>query len=319
MAIHRANVRAAHLQSCVDAGRFLVSGPRPGIQAGDLILLQLTRGDAGRLGKLHDRIENALVVDHLEPDVNDEAASLWPDYRPPRPHLVFASAVLPVEPVSLEPPKFNSYDYQANPARLSIVDEAGIAPYLDWPHATPRDARSRRAGDDRATDTGFIADLRMIDGFGDAYVWTKPSPRAASLPFAVDPDKIDRGTLGHVVTQHALADFLSRRGIEPRRPRVPRDPDFDIGWRHRGFTYVGEVKSLTKANETKQLRLGLGQVLDYQDELLAHEPNVLAVLIVERRPTDDRWLLLCQRLGVLIIWPEVFDSGLSPVLDKQDG
>jgi hypothetical protein len=100
---------------------------------------------------------------------------------------------------------------------------------------------------------------------------------------------------------------------------VPRDPDFDIGWRHRGFTYVGEVKSLTKANETKQLRLGLGQVLDYQDELLAHEPNVLAVLIVERRPTDDRWLLLCQRLGVLIIWPEVFDSGLSPVLDKQDG
>jgi hypothetical protein len=61
-------------------------------------------------------------------------------------------------------------------------------------------------------------------------------------------------------------------------------------------------------NEDKQLRLGLGQVLDYQDQLMARHSRVRAVLAVERRPTDDRWLQLRERHEVTLVWPETFGT-----------
>lgn len=32
-------------------------------------------------------------------------------------------------------------------------------------------------------------------------------------------------------------------------------------------------------------------------------PGVLAVLWVERKPTERRWIDLCQRVGVILAWP----------------
>lgn len=140
--------------------------------------------------------------------------------------------------------------------------------------------------------------------FGTPYRRVDESTTArVPQPFSVDPNVVDRGTRGHKRTQNFLADFLIGLGIEPQSPG-PGDPDFDIGWRAGGTWFVAEVKSLTAANESRQLRLGLGQVLDYHDELARGTAEVQAVLMVERNPDNPRWAQICQRHGVILAWPE---------------
>lgn len=125
-------------------------------------------------------------------------------------------------------------------------------------------------------------------------------------PFEIDPDAVDRGNVGHRKTQNALADHLLATGREPLSYQRGVDPPFDLAWRENGTLYVVEVKSLTPANEERQMRLGLGQVLRYAHQLRAHEASVVAVLAVEREPEDSTWADCCDSLGVLLSWPGVF-------------
>jgi hypothetical protein len=128
---------------------------------------------------------------------------------------------------------------------------------------------------------------------------------AARDPFETDPAKIERGTRGHATTQNALADFLHAHGDEPRSP-APDDPDFDLAWVRGRVLFIAEVKSLTRANEEKQLRLGLGQVLRYRHLLASAHQNVVAVLVAEREPADLSWCDVCDGLGVVLVWPPAF-------------
>jgi hypothetical protein len=124
-------------------------------------------------------------------------------------------------------------------------------------------------------------------------------------PFTIDPDKIDRGLQGHARTQNALADWLLAQEIGPESPGG--SPNFDLAWLVGTTRFVAEVKSLTNANVTQQLRLGLGQVLDYSEILASTARVVVPVLVVEYEPPDDRWHRLCDRLGVVLVWPGSFD------------
>lgn len=126
-------------------------------------------------------------------------------------------------------------------------------------------------------------------------------------PFPVDPDDIDRSNRGHALTQTALHDFVVSLGFEPRSWDA-HEPRFDVAWDSIAVTYVAEVKSLTARNEHLQLRLGLGQVLDYQDALTTKNRRVIAVLAVEREPKDMRWLNICARQGVVLVWPGHFEG-----------
>ena len=79
-----------------------------------------------------------------------------------------------------------------------------------------------------------------------------------------------------------------------------------------------DVKSLSASNEEKQLRLGLGLVLRYQDTLRRQQPmSVEAVLMVEREPTDSTWLDLCERVGVLLLWPNHLNDVLGQGGDNR--
>lgn len=152
---------------------------------------------------------------------------------------------------------------------------------------------------------------RRKAALGDPYVPADESLATAPRdPFSPDPDTIDRGLRGHATTQNKLAAFLAKRGVQPRRPK-PAEPDFDLAWTSGSWWYVAEIKSLLGTNEAKQLRLGLGQVLDYQDQLMTRHSQVRAVLAVERRPADDRWLHLCERHEVTLVWPETFETVLE--------
>ena len=130
-------------------------------------------------------------------------------------------------------------------------------------------------------------------------------------PFSVDPALVERASRAHAATQNALADYVLELGYAPMSPDVD-DPNFDLVWRASTAWWVAEVKSLSSANEEKQLRLGLGQVLRYQDTLRRHQAlPVEAVLMVEREPTDSSWLKLCERIGVLLLWPDRLDEVLG--------
>ena len=111
-----------------------------------------------------------------------------------------------------------------------------------------------------------LAPLPAPDAADHAYT---PPPRGGEAPkslvFETDPDKIDRGTTAHKDTQDALAEALRNASLKPRSPKLA-DPAFDIAWRDddtEGAAFICEVKSLTDENETGQVRLAIGQVLDY--------------------------------------------------------
>jgi hypothetical protein len=128
-------------------------------------------------------------------------------------------------------------------------------------------------------------------------------PPSQRDPFEVDPTIVDRGVRGHRHAQNALADHLERLGIEPRSP-TSNEPQYDLGWTtDDGLIWIAEVKSLTRKNEERQLRLGLGQLLRYRNLLSRPQAPAQAVLMIEREPTDASWLTLCAALDVLLTWP----------------
>lgn len=128
---------------------------------------------------------------------------------------------------------------------------------------------------------------------------------AQSDPFARDPNEMDRALAAHAKTQNALHAFLKRHNCSAWSPAAD-EPDFDLAWRKSKVLWVGEIKSLAFGNEVRQLRLGLGQVLHYQDLLLVTEREVRAALVLPNAPQDRRWVDLCLRHGVVLVWPETF-------------
>ncbi len=128
-------------------------------------------------------------------------------------------------------------------------------------------------------------------------------------PAEVDPSLIERGLKGHKKTQNRLADLATHYGFDPRSHK-PGEPNFDLAWVGNEALFVVEVKSITPTNEEKQLRLGLGQVLRYQQVLSLRyaRQNVVPVLAAERKPRDTTWSDLCKRLGVRLVWPETMPT-----------
>jgi hypothetical protein len=107
------------------------------------------------------------------------------------------------------------------------------------------------------------------------------------------------------------------RGDRADAEYVGGDPNFDLAWRDPAT--VVEVKSLTNANESGQIRLGLGQVLHFQHILeLAGEPS-RAVLAVESEPSGPEWLGLCARHDVQLVWPATFHTLFEPAWREQTG
>lgn len=127
-------------------------------------------------------------------------------------------------------------------------------------------------------------------------------------PFDVDPNTVDRGLIAHAVTENALAKYAMTSGFNPINKPTLGDPNFDVGWWDGDTFVVVEVKSLTDSNEASQLRLGLGQIIDYADVIQRSGRKVRPVLAVERAPTQQRWMKICIDHGVVLVWPEILDT-----------
>jgi len=152
-------------------------------------------------------------------------------------------------------------------------------------------------------------------GFGAPYRPVNPAASGKTrIPFKVDPNVIDRGTTAHKRVQTTVSAALQAKGLKPLSPS-PDDPDFDVGWRIGEVWFVGEVKSLTLANEATQVRLGIAQLLEYRYVLGRRHPSVTAVLVVEREPDMTRWSDLLQSLEIEVVWPETLEAYLTQLLE----
>lgn len=97
-------------------------------------------------------------------------------------------------------------------------------------------------------------------------------------------------------------------------------PLYDAGWLQDGpdelqRLYIVEAKSLTGAREEQQIRLGIGQLLDYvftvRSQTYSKVEKVVPVLLLQHEPSDPRWKLLCDSLGVILTYPPSFPGVAS--------
>ncbi|USQ81569.1 hypothetical protein NF556_07965 [Ornithinimicrobium faecis] len=145
------------------------------------------------------------------------------------------------------------------------------------------------------------------------------SPRLTPLTVGATPEHkptgldldlsgLDRGTSAHQATLALLVAHLA-----PVPAMGLTSPRVDAAWRSPDeptVLFVAEVKSLTGARQDQQVRLGIGQVLDYVHALRerppAHVSVISPVLVLEREPEDRRWLNLADSLGLLLTWAPRF-------------
>ncbi len=145
-----------------------------------------------------------------------------------------------------------------------------------------------------------------VESLGAGYREDETATTERSEVYRVDPDRIDRGTQAHSTTQNLLAEHLRSRGLTPRSWEG-MEPPYDLAWEDGGAIFVAEVKSLTAQNEERQLRLALGQVLRYGQQLERIKKQAIQnVIATERKPIDSAWIELCARYDVKLVWPETF-------------
>jgi hypothetical protein len=128
-----------------------------------------------------------------------------------------------------------------------------------------------------------------------------------------DLKALDRSSRAHQLLERRVADFARSRGHRPHHALPPRDPDFDVGWEHPAGYVVVEVKSAHDTNRRQQLRLGLGQVLEYRHILRRRMKDVRAVIAfgagVEQWERDS-----CSEAGVLLAAEPSLEADLGAVV-----
>jgi excisionase family DNA binding protein len=119
------------------------------------------------------------------------------------------------------------------------------------------------------------------------------------------PETYERGLNSHERLSNLLAKKLGQRGYERFLPS-PGAPQFDVAWRASNTLFIAEVKSTTAANETGQIRMGLGQILDYRWRF--REDHPVAVLFIESAPADTEWFAICTQAGVTLLHPAIVET-----------
>ena len=120
---------------------------------------------------------------------------------------------------------------------------------------------------------------------------------------AADPAARTAGLRRHAVAQNKLVRAYRDAGGQP----FVSKHNLDAAWTMPGSStvFVAEVKGITKANEVGQLRLGLGQVIDFAVEVANSSGRpVHPILFVSTEPMAPRWDEKCGQGGVELAWPD---------------
>lgn len=134
-------------------------------------------------------------------------------------------------------------------------------------------------------------------------------PRHSPTGLELDLSGLDDGTAAHQATLALLTAALV-----PTAPQTLSAPKVDAAWRSRvnsAVLVIAEVKSLTGARQAQQIRLGIGQLLDYTVALRAVPPvgveTICPVLVLEREPdSPERWQAVAAAAGIELSWAPAF-------------
>ena len=166
-----------------------------------------------------------------------------------------------------------------------------------------------------------VKDYRVLgkNELGKPYIKAEEAfdPNLIKSSTSRNPDKAGRGLVAHNKTQNLIAKTVGELGWQPRSP-ARDEPEFDLAWNANELFFVCEVKSITKENEERQLRMALGQVIRYKQKLVArgHEP-VYPVVAAEIKPEDTSWLEVFEEEGIAFVWPENHRDKLIWVVEKH--
>jgi len=129
--MQRLNVRQSQIKECIEKSLFAID-QTPHFYKGEILLLQLVKAEAAQFGKLHERIEFALVYDHYLADYTASISKLhWPDAGKTWKYILVCSGTIPTIPFSLEDlPLSRNYVGQTNPMSISPADETLLSSYV---------------------------------------------------------------------------------------------------------------------------------------------------------------------------------------------
>jgi len=151
--------------------------------------------------------------------------------------------------------------------------------------------------------------------FGQPYIEAHGGIEAPEAFFTRNWDALDRATRAHAALQNELAAFVRSRGLETLTPRLGIDPGFDIGWRCSRGLVVAEVKTVTDQNRRQQVRLGLGQILDYRWHVAQVQPDAVLGVLATNDPMTEVESSFCGASGITTTWPDVFSESLAELLE----
>ncbi|NJC86202.1 hypothetical protein [Planosporangium mesophilum] len=138
-----------------------------------------------------------------------------------------------------------------------------------------------------AEPTGFDRPYRGKPAEGD-YPEVQPTSPAARERANAEHDALCRQLIAH----------LSKRGIEAGELT---SPPVDVAWRGANNRQViAEIKSCFDGNDTDQLRLGLGQLLEYRQRLAGAGVTADAILLVTR-VKDPFWYEICRSVDIRLL------------------
>ncbi|WP_446210113.1 hypothetical protein [Micromonospora sp. IBSANI012] len=123
----------------------------------------------------------------------------------------------------------------------------------------------------------------------------------ADLPAqrSFDADAYRAGVGDHDRLCRSLIAHLAASGV--RAGAGLAGVNVDLAWRNAdGRQFIAEVKSVYAGNQVEQLRLGLGQVLEYRHRLAARGVPVTAALLVSTC-SDPTWRDVCGDSGVILL------------------
>ncbi|MDX2540633.1 BRCT domain-containing protein [Streptomyces sp. WI04-05B] len=185
---------------------------------------------------------------------------------------------------------------------VCVVDADGFADLLGRFPARCRELRQAESGSDRV-----LVLPQTGDGILGGPLRRRSVGQHEAGALALDLDQLDKGTRAHEATVTALVEHLARQQIE-LRGHARHAPRFDAGWSRGDDVFIAEVKSLTGASEAQQIRLGIGQVLDYAHQLQRVRTfgQIRPVLVLEKQPDDPRWRSLAEASGILLTWAPLF-------------
>lgn len=120
----------------------------------------------------------------------------------------------------------------------------------------------------------------------------------------MDLDGLDARTDEHMKLQDIVSDALADLGLKPLSWRAP-EPIYDLAFELDSMIVVVEVKTLGTGAHSQQMRLGLGQLLEYRHRLS------------EFHQRDVRGLLVASQL-IPAPWPAIFASADAAVASSAE-